>query len=74
VQHGGVTIFGPTNLAATAPVHASQLYSRNVVTLLCSIVKKGELVLDLADEVVAGTLVTHNGKVVHPRIQELLGG
>jgi len=62
VKHG-VTIHGPTNLPATMPVHASQLYARNVSELLREFVKKGALALDLTDEIQAGACVTHGGEV-----------
>lgn len=72
VVANGVTILGPTNLAATVPNHASQLYSRNLLNLLGLMVKDRQLQLESGDEVIAGTLVTHKGAVVHERIKELL--
>ena len=68
----GVTILGPTNLASTVPYHASQMYAKNISTLLLHLVKDGSLALDLDDEITAGTLVSHEGRVVHPRVRELL--
>ena len=68
----GVTILGPTNLASTVPYHASQMYAKNISTLLLHLVKDGALALDLDDEITAGTLVSHEGRVVHPRVRELL--
>jgi len=53
-----VTIVGLTNLPATMPYHASQLYSRNVTALVQLLVADGELQLDWEDEVVAGACVT----------------
>ncbi|NTU80224.1 MAG: Re/Si-specific NAD(P)(+) transhydrogenase subunit alpha [Chloroflexales bacterium] len=73
VRAGGVTILGPTNLAATAPGHASQLYSRNVTNLLRHMVKDGAIQLDLEDEIVKDTLVTHGGEVTNQRVRDLLG-
>lgn len=61
VVHNGVTILGPAKLPATIPNHASQMFSRNIVTLLLSMVKEGALALDFEDEVVAGCCVTHEG-------------
>jgi H+-translocating NAD(P) transhydrogenase subunit alpha len=60
----GVTIVGETNLAATMPTHASQMYSRNVVTLLDHLLTDGELVLDFDDEITRETCVTHEGRVL----------
>jgi NAD(P) transhydrogenase subunit alpha len=72
VAHG-VTILGPSNLPATVPYHASQLYAKNVTTFLLQLVKDGALRIDLEDEVARETLVTHDGDVVHPRVREALG-
>lgn len=72
VVTGGVTVLGPTNLPATVPYHASQMYSNNITTLLVHLINKGELVLDLEDEITQGTLVSHDGQVVHPRVREAL--
>ncbi len=71
VEHG-VHVLGPVNLASDVPLHASQMYAKNLVTLLGEIVKKGELALDPANEVVAGVVVTRGGEVVHPRVREAL--
>ncbi len=60
VKHG-VTIIGPTNLPSTLPVHASQMYARNVVELLKLMVKDGKLNLDFTDEIIKGACLTHNG-------------
>jgi len=57
IVHDGVTVVGLTNLASTMPVHASQLYARNVVTLLEHLVQDGELKLDFDDEITAGACV-----------------
>ena len=72
VAHG-VTILGPTDLVSRKPHHASQMFSKNVETFLKSLMKDGELVLDMEDEVTAGTLLCRGGEVVHPRVRELLG-
>ncbi|MGH3061879.1 MAG: NAD(P)(+) transhydrogenase (Re/Si-specific) subunit alpha, partial [Gaiellaceae bacterium] len=60
----GVTIVGLTNVPATMPVHASQMYSRNVQAFLSLLVRDGELALDFEDEIVRGTCVAHGGKVM----------
>lgn len=69
---GGVTLMAPLNLPAECPVDASALYARNVVNFLGLIAKKGELSIDLADEVVAGACVAHKGSAVNPRVAKLL--
>jgi H+-translocating NAD(P) transhydrogenase subunit alpha len=60
---GGVTVVGHTNVPATMPVHASQMYSRNVQAFLGLIVVDGALALDFEDEIVRATCVAHEGKV-----------
>ena len=73
VVHNGVVILGPSNLAAAQPHDASLLYARNVLSLLQLLVdKEGKLSLDLADEIVAGTLLTHERQVRHAPTAELL--
>ena len=69
----GVTVMGPLNLAAAVPYHASQLYAKNIVTFLLSLLKGGALVLDPGDDIVRETLVIRDGEVVHPRVREALG-
>ena len=74
VTDGGVTVVGAGNLAAAVPRAASAAYARNVVALLSHLVADGRIVLDQADEITAGVLVTHDGAVVHPAVRELLNG
>ncbi len=73
VDVNGVTIMAPTNLAATVPVHASQLYSRNVTAFLSLLIKDGELNIDMNDDVVGPSCVTHAGQVVNSRVAAALG-
>lgn len=68
VERNGVTILAPTNLAATVPVHASQLYSRNITAFLSLLIKDGELKIDMNDDVVGPSCVTHQGQVVNQRV------
>lgn len=69
----GVTIHGPTNLPATVPYHASQMYAKNLTTLVAHLSKDGALSIDLDDEITRETMVTHGGAVVHPRVRSVLG-
>ncbi len=73
VVRNGVKVMGPTNLPAEIPTHASQMFSKNVETLLKELVTEGELSLDFEDEIVAGTCVTHAGEVLHGPTKEKLG-
>jgi len=72
VFHQGVTILGPLNLPSTVPYHASQMYSANVAAFIRLLAGSGSLRIDLEDEIIRETLVTHAGRVVHPRLSELL--
>ncbi len=65
VSDNGVTIVGTTNLPSTVPMHASQLYSKNVLTLLEYIIKDGALALDMDDEIVRGTTIVKDGTITH---------
>ena len=71
---GGVTIVGTTNLPSTMPFDASVLYSRNIAALLALIAKDGTLVLDPADEIVAGTTIVRDGTIVHEPTKNALAG
>jgi NAD(P) transhydrogenase subunit alpha len=73
VVEQGVTILGPTNLPATVPYHASQMYAKNITTFLAHLVnKEGQMNWDLTDEITRETLVTHKGEVVHGRVKDLV--
>src|SRR5215468_281646 len=69
VQHG-VTIIGLINVASTVPYHASQMYARNVTAFLLHLVKDGKLQLNMEDQIVRDTLLTHGGEVVNARLRE----
>jgi NAD(P) transhydrogenase subunit alpha len=73
VEHNGVTIMAPTNLPATVPVHASQLYSRNVTAFLSLLIKDGELHIDMEDNIVGPSCVTHEGKWANQRVAAAMG-
>jgi NAD(P) transhydrogenase subunit alpha len=70
VQRNGVTIIGPINLPASMPVHASQMYAKNVQSLVQYLVKDGALQLDFADDIVSNTCVTHAGQICNQRVRE----
>ena len=72
VEHG-ITILGPTNLPSEIPDHASQMFSKNVTTLVQHLVKEASIKFDLTDEITAGTLVTHEHQVLHPKLRDILG-
>jgi proton-translocating NAD(P)+ transhydrogenase subunit alpha len=64
VRHN-VTIHGPMRLASTVPVHATQMYSRNIMTFLLHLTKEGKLHLDWSDDITSETCVTRDGQIVH---------
>ncbi len=63
VTANGVRIIGPLNLPATMPLHASQMFSRNVLTLLQYLMKEGQVIIDLNDEIAGPMCVAHAGQV-----------
>jgi len=72
VDVNGVTILGTRNVPSTMPLHASQLYARNVANLLLHLVKDGAINLDFEDEITKGACVTHGGDIVSERARQLL--
>jgi len=72
VDIGGVTIVGTRNVPSTMPLHASQLYARNVANLLLHLVKDGAINLDFADEITKGSCVTHGGEIVNERAKQMV--
>jgi NAD(P) transhydrogenase subunit alpha len=71
VRHG-VTIIGPINLPSSMPVHASQMYAKNVATLLQYMVKHGNLQLNFEDDIIGSTCVTHAGEILNQRVKDAL--
>src|SRR6266702_1249475 len=63
VRRNGVIVLGPLNLPSTVPLHASQMYARNVASFLLHVVQDGRLNLDFSDEIIGETCVTHAGEV-----------
>ena len=63
IVRNGVAILGPLNLASTVPLHASQMYAKNVSAFLAHIVQDGRLRLDFEDQIIRETCVTHAGEV-----------
>jgi NAD(P) transhydrogenase subunit alpha len=72
VKHG-VRIIGFTNLPATMPGSATQMYAKNIQTLLKHLIKAGKVDLDWTDEITRGATITHGGKVVHEATAKALG-
>ncbi|VAW56424.1 NAD(P) transhydrogenase alpha subunit [hydrothermal vent metagenome] len=67
---GRVTILGPLNVASQVPIHASEMYAKNLFNLLSPFIKEGELELDWEDEVIKNTALTHAGEIISERYQK----
>lgn len=68
----GVTIAGPVNIPSSAPVHASEMYAKNLLNLLELMLLDGELVPNWSDEVLAGACLTRDGQVMHAGVKKAL--
>ncbi len=73
VDVNGVHIYGPTNLPAEIPHDSSRMYARNLVALLERVKAEEGVKVDLDDEIIGGTTITHGGEVTHPRSRQMLG-
>lgn len=71
VKHG-VIIAGPVDITSSVPVHASQLYSKNITNFLLYIIKDNKIMFDSNDEIIKGTVVTHNGESVNEQVKKVL--
>jgi NAD(P) transhydrogenase subunit alpha len=72
IVYQGVTIIGPINLPSSMPVHASQLYAKNIAALMQLVVKDKALNVNFADDIVDGACITHNGEIRNQRIKDAL--
>ncbi len=74
VVHHDVKIYAPLNLASSMPEHASQLYSRNIQSLLDLMTgEDGSLELDFDDEIISGSCITRDGEIVHEAAKKAAG-
>jgi len=74
IEHQGVIIYGPLNIASTIPVHASEMYAKNLLNFLSPMIQDGELRLDWDDEVIAKSVLTHEGTIRHEPTRRAIGG
>ena len=72
IEHNQITIDGTSNLPGTMPVHASELYAKNVAAFLTYMVKDGQLDLNMEDEIISGAMYSHNGAITHEPTKELM--
>ena len=73
VERHGVTIHGPLNLPSSMPIHASQMYARNISGLLLHLLEDGRLHLDFEDAITRDCCITHEGEIVHGPTKALAG-
>ena len=73
VAVGGARVVGPVNLPSRLPVSASDMFARNLFNFTAPMIANGTLAIDWTDEVIAGTALTHDGRVVHPMVIKVLG-
>jgi NAD(P) transhydrogenase subunit alpha len=72
IEHQGVIVYGPLNVPSELAVHASEMYAKNLLNFLTPMLQEGEFRPDWEDEVIAGSLLTHGGEIVHePTAQSL---
>ncbi len=74
INHNDVTIVGPVNIPSSMAIHASEMYARNLINLLGLMIKDKTINLDWTDEIIAGSVVTHEGVIKNEQVQKLLGG
>ena len=72
VMENGVTIIGRINVAGSVPYHASQMYARNLTSFLQLLAKNGQVTLNLEDDIIRETLITHDGEIVNARVRQFL--
>lgn len=72
VVHQRVKIFGPVNVPSTVGNHASELYAKNLLNFLELVIKDGQINIDLEDEIIRDSLLTHAGKIHNPRLHQQL--
>jgi len=68
-----VLVIGPTHIASRMPVHASEMYAKNLFNFISPFIKDGTLALDWEDEVMAGCCLTHAGELRHAGVKKVLG-
>ena len=74
IVHKGVKIHGPENVPSMVGNHASELYAKNLQNFLELLISDGEINIDLKDEIINESLITHAGEIHHPKIKEQMKG
>lgn len=74
ILHRGVKIYGPVNVPSMVGNHASELYAKNLLNFLELLIPEGAINIDLEDEILRDSLITHGGEIHHAGIKEQLEG
>jgi len=74
IEHNGVVVYGPLNVPSELPIHASEMYSRNLLNFLTPMIEDGEFKPDFDDEVIADSTLTREGEIKHAPSRELVEG
>ncbi len=74
IIYNNVVIHGPLNVPSMIPIHASEMYSKNIFNLVQTLLDKGELNIDWQDDVIKGCLLCKDGEITHPKTKELMNG
>ena len=73
VTNNGVTIDGPSNIASQSPIHASEMYAKNLLNLLNIMLVENELKPNWEDDILSGACLTRDGEIKHAHIKSVLG-
>jgi NAD(P) transhydrogenase subunit alpha len=74
VEHNGIIIHAPLNVASQVPLHASEMFAKNLFNFLELMIEEGELKLDWEDEVIAESCLTHEGQIKNDNVRQQIEG
>ena len=74
IEHQGVIIYGPLNVPSQLPVHASEMYAKNLLNFLTPMIEDGEFKPDWEDEIIHDSNLTRDGEIKHAPSRELIEG
>jgi NAD(P) transhydrogenase subunit alpha len=72
IVHNNIIVDGSLNLPSTMPIHASQLYAKNITSFVTYMCPEGKLKFDMEDEIISGAMFTHNGEIVNEMTKKAL--
>ena len=70
--NNGVTIIGDSNIPSSMPSDASKMYGKNILNFLKLILKEGNMNVNLEDDIVRGTCITHKKEVISQRVKDAM--